>query len=152
MLIYKDAKISIDATSDEVIGMLMDESYKLKYKYPNIGLLPVDESKAILTGLIFKVIDNITLDPMDLVNISSTKINDIASRIGTGLSLALLERNVVDVDFVQNLTSEVMKTKLLLAIGKMSVFGLTRKPYTPDSILTDEDLYYKYIIETYNKF
>lgn len=142
-------ELDINSTSDDFTNMFLGASKMLKANHPNLDVMPVSNSKSVLTGVVLATVDSITIDATDIVDMEMSTARRVVGMLSNSITLALLERNIIDTKFVNALATETLTLKVGMLLGNTRTIDVTMgykiKPH-------DEDIVRNIVLEEYNEF
>ena len=148
MIKFRLQEFDENGSSNDFVNAFIGVGRNLRYLYPNLELLPKEDIRAILIGVIFRVVDDMEfyLDR----NMSRFKVRDLSQRLGTALEFALREFNAFELGYVEEIASKIIEDKINMYSSNFSLFILALEPYM-DKYMPDKNLIAKYTKEAYRK-
>lgn len=152
MLKYNNKELDINSKSEELIKLYIEPSLRLKYKHPDLNVIDRDKSRAVILGAVMGLVDSTTISTSDIEDMGQAKIRNLAEILGNALTMALLEKNTIDVKFTPELATELFAKKLYMMMGYTSLINLATSAYKPHDIDIRNSKYYNIVLEEYNEF
>jgi len=149
MIKYKNMELDINSISEDFTNMFLGASKMLKSNHPNLDVMPVSKSKSVLTGVVLAIVDSITIDATDIVDMEVSTARRLTNMLSNSITLAILERNVIDTKFVNTLTKDTLMLKLDMLLGNTRTVDITMGYKTKPQ---DEDIVRNIVLKEYNEF